>query len=148
MNTPVYFLYGILALAVLALIVNIRFKLPKKVFLGLAVAILVSMHRLIQPGPGFKTGTGLLQVHGHKEDPDSDEQQKNRIPERNPVNDRQFPDHILCLILAEIADPLHRVNQLGVKSVVDLLSQMVDVNINDIRCSFIIIIPDVGTDRV
>lgn len=43
MNTPVYFLYGILALAVLALIVNIRFKLPKKVFLGLAVAILVSM---------------------------------------------------------------------------------------------------------
>ena len=43
MNTPVYFLYGILALAVLALIVNIRFKLPKKLFLGLAVAILVFM---------------------------------------------------------------------------------------------------------
>ncbi|MBR5623275.1 MAG: hypothetical protein IKW49_08835 [Opitutales bacterium] len=43
MNTLVYFLYGILALAVLALIVNIRFKLPKKLFLGLAVAILVFM---------------------------------------------------------------------------------------------------------
>ncbi len=41
MNNPVYFLYGILALAVLALIVNIRFKLPKKLFLGFAVTILV-----------------------------------------------------------------------------------------------------------
>lgn len=41
MNNPAYFLYGVLAFAALALIVNIRFKLPKRLFLVLAVTILV-----------------------------------------------------------------------------------------------------------
>lgn len=42
MFPPIYFLYGLFALAALALLINIRFKLPKKIFLFLVVSIVVA----------------------------------------------------------------------------------------------------------
>lgn len=41
MISPIYMLYGAFALAVCALLINVRVKLPKKIFLFLAVSILV-----------------------------------------------------------------------------------------------------------
>lgn len=42
MLPPTYFLYGVFTLAALALLVNIRVKLPKKIFLFLAVLTVVA----------------------------------------------------------------------------------------------------------
>lgn len=41
MIEPIYFLYGSMGFAVVALLLNIRFKLPKRIFLFLAVLIVV-----------------------------------------------------------------------------------------------------------
>lgn len=41
MIEPIYFLYGSMVVAVVALLLNIKFRLPKKIFLFLAVLIVV-----------------------------------------------------------------------------------------------------------
>lgn len=55
MISPIHFLWGLLAVAVIALIVNLKFKLPKKLFLAIIVMTVVTVCWVAMEGDGSKT---------------------------------------------------------------------------------------------